>query len=92
MLVYRQSTNIVKVYVYASERSERARKFWHFYILKVLFQYFVGTSDILSVQIICLSANMYRQISKCTDKTLKKALLGGGAVAPLPPPPPLWLC
>ena len=51
-LVYRQSTNIVKIYVYASER---ARKFWHIYILKVLFlSIVVGTSDILSVQMICL--------------------------------------
>ena len=51
-----KSTNIaciVKIYVYASEQSERARKFWHFYILKVLFlsifcryfRYFVGTND-----------------------------------------------
>ena len=29
-LVYRHSTNIVKIYVYASER---ARKFWHIYII-----------------------------------------------------------
>ena len=27
----------MKIYVYASEQSERARKFWHFYILNVLF-------------------------------------------------------
>ena len=38
-----------------------------------------------------LSAYMYRQISKCTDKTLKMHYWGGGAIAPLPPPPPLWL-
>ena len=45
----------MKIYVYASERSERGRKFWHFYILKVLFlsifcryfRYFVGTNDML---------------------------------------------
>ena len=39
-----------------------------------LFQYFVGTStsDTLSVQITCLSAYIYRQISKCTDKTSKR--------------------
>ena len=54
------------------------------------FQYFVGTSDILSVQLICLSANMYRQISKCTDKTPKKHYWGGGgSCPPAPPPPPL---
>ena len=54
--LYRKSTNIaciVKIYVYASEQSERARQFWHFYILEVLFlsifcryfRYFVGTND-----------------------------------------------
>ena len=32
------------------------------------FQYFVGTSDTLSVQVTCLSAYMYQQISKYTDK------------------------
>ena len=36
------------------------------------FQYFVGTSDTLSVQMTCLSAYMYWQIFKCTDKTPKK--------------------
>ena len=52
------------------------------------FQYFVGTSDTLSVQMTCLSAYMYRQISKCTDKTPKKALLGGGGEQLPPPAPP----
>ena len=65
-----KNTNIEKFYVYASE----LRKFSHFYILKLLFLsiFFVGTSDTLSVQMTCLSAYMYRQISKCTHKTLKK--------------------
>ena len=53
------------------------------------FQCFVGTNDILSVQIICLSANMYRQISRCTDKTPKKHYWGGGGQLPPPPCPPL---
>ena len=35
---------------------------------------------------ICLSANMYRQISKCTDKTPKKHYWGGGGSCPPPPP------
>ena len=52
------------------------------------FQYFVGTSDILSVQLICLSANMYRQISKCTDKTPKMHYWGAVAPPPAPSPPP----
>ena len=84
------NTNIEQMYVYASE----LRKFWHFTFLNwYFFQYFVGTSDTLSVQMTCLWAYMYRQISKCTDKFSKlyqqnseKALLGGGAVAPCPPP------
>ena len=36
------------------------------------FQYFVGTSETLSVQMTYFSAYMYRQISKCIDKTPKK--------------------
>ena len=56
------------------------RKYLHFHILKRLFlSIFVRTADTLSVQTTCLSAYMYRQIFKCTDKTLKE---------PPPPPPP----
>ena len=62
----------------ASGASELRKKKNHFHILKLLFfQYFVGTSDTLSVQMTCLSVYMYRQISKCTDKTPKKHYLGG---------------
>ena len=60
-----------------------------------LFQYFVGTSDTLSVQMACLSAYMYRQISKYTDKfpnvptkVWKGIIGGGGGIAPPCPPPP----
>ena len=80
-------------------RASELRKCWHFTFLNCyFFQYFVGTPDILSVQMTCLSAYMYRQISKCTDKfsnvptKLRKSIIGGGggAVAPpAPPPPPL---
>ena len=35
----------------------------------------------------CLSAYMYRQISKCTDKTPKKHYWGGGGNFPPPPAP-----
>ena len=37
-----------------------------------------------------LVGNMYRQISKCTDKTPKKHYWGGGGgqLPPCPPPPP----
>ena len=80
----------------ASGASE-LRTFWLFYILKLLFLsiFCRYTSDTLSVQMTCLSAYMYRQISKCTDKfsnvqtKLRKSIIGGwGAVAPSPPPPP----
>ena len=54
------------------------------FLICYFFQYFVGTSDTLSVQMTCLSAHMYRQISKCTDKNSKKHYWGGQ----LPPPPP----
>ena len=70
MTVYRQNTNIEKMYVYASE----LRHFWHFHILKLLFlsifcrynRYFVGTNG----EMACLSAYMYRQISKIYRQTL----------------------
>ena len=72
----------------ASGASE-LRNFWHFYILKLLFlsifcryiRYFVGTNDMLVGLHVPTNFQMYRQNSE-------KALLGGGAVAPLPPP--LW--
>ena len=96
--VYRQNTNIEKVYVYICERAS-LENFGIFTFLNCyFFQYFVGTSDTLSVQMTCLSAyytctdkfpnvptnfQMYRQKSE-------KALLGGGGAAP-PPPAPLWL-
>ena len=59
------------------------------FLICYFFQYFVGTSDTLSVQMTCLSAHMYRQISKCTDKNPKKHYWG--EAAPPAPPPPLWL-
>ena len=85
--------------MYVCERAERAslENFGIFTFLNCyIFQYFVGTSDTLSVQMTCLSAytctdkfpnvptnfQMYRQKSE-------KALLGGGAIAPPAPPPPL---
>ena len=46
------------------------------------FQYFVGTSDTLSVQMTCLSAYMYRQFPNVPTK-LRKSIIG----APCPPPP-----
>ena len=88
----------------ASEASE-LRKFRYFYILKLLFlRYFVGTSDALSYKwhacrLTCTdkfinvptNLSMYRQISKCTDKSPKRHYWG--AIAP--PAPPLatlmWL-
>ena len=87
------NTNIKQMYVYASE----LRKFWLFYILKLLFlsifcryiRYFVGTNDMLVGLHIPTNFQMYRQIFKCTDKTPKKHYWGGGGQ--LPPPPPPWL-
>ena len=82
------NTNIEQMYtcvcVCVCERAERAslENFGIFTFLNCyFFQYFVGTSDTLSVQLTCLSAYMYRQISKCTDKTPKKHYW-------CPPPPP----
>ena len=77
----------------ASEASE-LRKFRYFYILKLLFlsifcryiRCFVGTNDMLVGLHVPTNLSMYRQISKCTDKSPKRHYWGGGA---LPPPPPL---
>ena len=87
--IYRQNTDIDKIYVRASGGSE-LRKCSRFHILKLIFlQYFVGISDTLSVQMtcICFSAYMYRPISKCTDKT-PKSIMGGKCPPPAPTPPP----
>ena len=76
--------------MYICERAERASlgNFCIFTFKNCYFvQYFVGTSETLSVQLTYLSAYMYRQISKCTDKTPKKhywGVGGGGAIAPPP--------
>ena len=65
------------MYLRASLEKFRIFTFQNCYIFLSI--YFVGTSDTLSVQMtLCLSAYMYRQISKCTDKTLKKHYFGGG--------------
>ena len=86
-IVCRQNTSIEKMYTYVMRASgaSELRKFLQFHIKKncYLYQYFVGTSETLSVQMTYLSAHMYRQISKCTDKTPKKHHGGGGAIAPL---------
>ena len=83
-----KTLTVEKMYTCVGERAERAslENFGIFTFLNChFFQYFVGTSHTLSVQMTCLSAYMYRQKSE-------KALLGGGGGGncPLcPPPPPL---
>ena len=67
------------MHIRASGTSELS-KFSHFHILKLLFlsiccwyfRYFVGTNDML------IGLYTGRQISKCTDKTLKSGGGGGG--------------
>ena len=51
-------------------------------------RYFVGTHDMLVGLHVPTNVQMYRNISKCTDKTPKKHYGGGGGELP-PPPPPL---
>ena len=68
-------------------RASELRKFWHFYILNLLFlsifcryiRYFVGTNDMLVGSHVPTNFQMYRQKSE-------KALLGGGGSCPPPPP------
>ena len=79
----------------ASEASELRRRKKN-YILKLLFlsifcryiRYFVGTNDMLVGLHVPTNFPMYRQISKCTDKSPKRHYWGGGQLPPLPPPPP----
>ena len=88
----RQNTNIEKIYVHICERAERAKKFSHFHIEKLLFlsifcwyvRNFVGTNDRVVGLHVPTDFQMYQQNSE-------KALLGGGGNCPCPPPPPLWL-
>ena len=60
--IYRQTLTLSKC---MCMRASELRKCWHFYILKLLFLsiFCRYTADTLSVQMTCLSAYMYRQIS-----------------------------
>ena len=90
--IYRQTLTLSKCMCMRASGTSELRKIWHFTFLNCyFFQYFVGTSDTLSVQMTYLSVYMYRQISKCTDKTPKKHYWGGGGQLPPLPPPPLSL-
>ena len=81
-----ENTNIEKIYVYASERSKRAKISFAFSHSKPT----IFKNILLVLQILCrytwqcFSAYMYRQISKCTDKTPKKHYWGS-----CPPCPPV---
>ena len=74
------NTNIKQMYMYASE----LRKFWHFYILTLLFlsifcrysRYFVGTNDMLVGLHVPTNFLIYRQtltLSKCMCMRLSGA-------------------
>ena len=75
---------------------ERASKFSHIHISKTA----ISFNILLVLQILCwykwhLSGYIYRQISKCTEKTPKKHYGGGGGNYPLPPLATLvhaWSC
>ena len=87
-LIYRQTLTLSKCMCMQLSGASELRKFWHFYILNLLFlsifcryiRYFVGTNDMLVGSHVPTNFQMYRQKSE-------KALLGGQ----LPPLPPLWL-
>ena len=80
--VYRQNSNFEQIYCM------RENLYIFTFLNCYFFQYFVDTSDTLSVQMTCLSrlTCLYLQISKCTDKT-PKTHYGNNS----PPPPPPWL-
>ena len=80
-LQFTDKTLTLRQFMYICERAERASwaNFRIFtYFSNYFFQYFVGTSDTFSGQMTCLSAYIYRKISKCTDKSPKKHYWGGG--------------
>ena len=87
----RQYYNIEKLYVYASERSERAQKTFAFSHSKTAISF-----NILLVQILCRYKRHACRLT-CTDKfpnvptKLRRAGImggGGGLLPPAPPPPP----
>ena len=87
-LIYRQTLTLSKCMCMRLSGASELRKFWHFYILNLLFllifcryiRYFVGTNDMLVGSHVPTNFQMYRQKSE-------KALLGGAAAPPAPPPP-----
>ena len=91
-LIYRQTLTLSKCMCMRLSGASELRKFWHFYILNLLFllifcryiRYFVGTNDMLVGSHVPTNFQMYRQISKCTDKNPKKHYWGGSC----PPAPP----
>ena len=91
-LIYRQTLTLSKCMCKRLSGASELRKFWHFYILNLLFllifcryiRYFVGTNDMLVGSHVPTNFQMYRQISKCTDKNPKKHYWGGSC----PPCPP----
>ena len=86
-LIYRQTLTLSKCMCMRASGASELRKFWHFYILNLLFlsifcryiRYFVGTNDMLVGSHVPTNFQMYRQKSE-------KALLGGGGSCPPCPP------
>ena len=91
-LMYQQTLTLSKCMCMRLSGASELRKFWHFYILNLLFllifcryiRYFVGTNDMLVGSHVPTNFQMYQQISKCTDKNPKKHYWGGSC----PPCPP----
>ena len=85
-LIYRQTLTLSKCMCMRLSGASELRKFWHFYILNLLFlsifcryiRYFVGTNDMLVGSHVPTNFQMYRQKSE-------KALLGAAAPPPCPP-------
>ena len=81
--ICRQNINIEKFFVYVSERSERAYKICIFTFKNCyFFQYFVGTSETLSVQMTYLSAYNVPTDFQMYQQNSEKAVEGN-----CPPPP-----
>ena len=91
-LIYRQTLTLSKCMCMRLSGASELRKFWHFYILNLLFlsifcryiRYFVGTNDMLVGSHVPTNFQMYRQKS---DKK-KHYGGGGGGGGSCPPCPP----
>ena len=91
----RQTQTLSKCMCMRASGASELRKFWPFYILKLLFlsifcrytsNTLIGTNDMLVGLQVPTNVQMYRQSYSNVPTKLCKSIIGGGG--PCPPPPP----